>query len=351
MRKIYSLIIILSFLIFSGLACERQHYDLGIYKSSDGGATWQQKIKIGKKKVLATQEVLSLAVDPLNSDIIYAGTKGKGVYKSFDGGEQWQKISLTLGEVTSVIIDPKDSNILYVASYVGEFGKIYKSEDGGNKFEEIYSETHQQIPVFTLALDWYDTRKIWAGTEQGAVLKSEDSGRNWEVKKWLNNEVVQIAISSKDSRHVIVGTRSDGLWKTEDEGKTWKDINDTVLKGEKKVESRQKLKTHSLVFDFNKRGAVYFASQYQLLKSGNEGKTWKEIPLLVKPGEALLARIALDPFDLEKIYLALNTTIYRSDDGGKNWKVSKITNGRIAALTLDPKNPEKIYAGIRKPKE
>lgn len=348
MKKII-FISLLSFLVFSGAACQKTYYDLGIYKSDDAGVSWQQKIKIGKKKALATQEVLALTLDPQNSDIIFAGTKGKGIFKSIDGAESWQKTSIAQGEITSIVIDPKDSNIIYVANYIGEFGKIYKSEDGGNNFSEIYSETHSTIPVFALAVDWYDTRKIWAGTKKGAILKSDDSGRNWVVKKWLQDEIMQIAISSKDSRHIVVGMRASGLWETEDGGNNWKQINDTFLAGKSGVLNSQKLQVHQLIFD--KKGTLYFASKYQLLKSKNEGKTWKEINLLTRPGEASLMRAAIDPFDPNVIYVGLDSNIYKSEDRGKNWKVKKITSGRIAALSINPNDSNKIYVGIRKPKE
>ncbi len=351
MYKRFVFIAILIILAFTGQACSRRNYDLGIYKSSDGGNNWEQKIKIGKKKALAAFEILSLALDPQNSQVIYAGTKDKGLYKSVDGAESWQNTSLKQGDITSIAVDFKDPNIIYLTSYVGNFGKIYKSEDGGNKFEEIYSETHQQIPVYSLALDWYDSRIIWAGTKKGAILKSEDSGRNWIVKKWLKSEVTQIAISSKDSRHIIIGTATDGLIKTEDGGKTWQQINETFLTKDDKIISKDKLQVYSLIFAWSSPGTVYFASKYQFLKSSNEGKNWQEIKLLTKPQEASLMRIALDPFDSEKIYLSLDSNIYKSEDGGKNWKVKKFTSGRISALIVDPQEPSKIYSGIRKPKK
>jgi photosystem II stability/assembly factor-like uncharacterized protein len=349
--KKFIFIIFLTFLVFSGQACSRRNYDLGIYKSFDGGNNWEQKVKVGKKKALATFEILSLALDPQNSNVIYAGTKGKGIYKSVDGAESWEKTFITQGEITSVVVDLKDSNIVYATSYVGDFGKIYKSEDGGGKFEEIYSETHQQIPVYSLALDWYDSRKIWAGTKKGAILKSEDSGRNWIVKKWLASEVVQIAISSKDSRHIVVGTRTDGLWKTEDGGKNWRQINETFLKKDNKINPKEKLQVHSLVFDTASPGTLYFTSQFQFLRSQDEGKNWQEIELLTKPQEASSLKVALDPNDSEKIYLGLDSNIYKSEDGGKNWKVKKFTSGRIATLVVDPQDSVKIYAGIRQPEQ
>lgn len=350
-KKKFFFIVILGFLLFSGQVCRRAQYDLGVWKSEDGGENFQQKIMIGKKKALSSQEVLSLAIDPLNSNNIYIGTKGKGIFKSQDGANQWQKTSMSQGEVTSIVINPEDPNILYAASYLGEIGKIYKSEDGGGKFVEIYSETHSGIPVYTLAIDSYDTRKIWAGTSAGAALKSEDSGRNWVVKKWFDDEVTQIVLSTLDTRHVIVGTRSRGLFKTEDGGKTWKDINDTYVSDVKEIESRDKLRVHHLVFDQREKGTVYFASTYQLLKSKDEGKTWRPINLLIKPGEASITRLAIDPLDSQKIYLGLDTTIYKSEDGGKNWKVKKITTGRITAIALDQSDPTKIYVGARKAKQ
>lgn len=342
MRKKIPLLLLLVFFVLSGAVCKRTPSTLGVFKSEDQGESWQQKVKLDKKKTIKDVEILSIKIDPVNTKTLYIGTKGKGVYKSTDGAEIWQQTSLAVGDIYAVDIDPKNTNTVYAVGYFGTLGKIYKSSNGGEKFDEIYSEAHEKIPVLTLAIDSYDTRKIYAGTKAGAVLKSEDSGRSWVVKQWLDNDVTEIAISPRDTRHVFVGTRSKGVYKTEDGGKKWLKLDEELNKF---TEANY---VHSLVFSPKNPEVVYLGSPFGLLKSKNEGKTWESVSLLVKPGEASILKIAVDPKDPQKIYLGLDSAVYKSSDEGRTWTVKKITTGLIQTIVCDPQNPEIIYVGIKK---
>ncbi len=126
----------------------------GIFMSSDGGVTWQ--------KTLGDQEwtgATDLIIDPRNSDILYAATwqrhrtvaayigggKGSGIHKSIDGGKTWQKLTngLPTGVVgkTGIAISPQNSNVIYAAMELERrSGAVFRSEDGGASWSKM-SET------------------------------------------------------------------------------------------------------------------------------------------------------------------------------------------------------------------
>jgi len=339
--KLVFFLLLLLFL-FTGISCERKR-NLGVWKSVDGGENWEQKVRISKRRTISSLEVLTLKIDPEDSNTVYIGTRGRGIYKTTDGAETWKQTDLKIGKVPTIAINSKDSEVLYAAVYVGELGKIYKSTNKGENFEEIYSETHSGTPILSLAIDSYDPRKIYAGTGAGALLKSEDSGRSWVVKKWFRGGISQIAVNPKDTRRILVGTFK-GLFKSIDGGETWKDLSESLEEYEKSIS------VHSLVFNNADPDILYLGSRYGLLKSTDEGENWEEIPLLVKPGETSLLRIATDYQDPKKIYLGLDSTVYRSTNGGKKWIVKKISSNLIQTITCDPENSSVIYVGIKKKK-
>src|SRR4030095_11705650 len=78
----------------------------------------------------AGQQVLSLAIDPGNSSIIYAGTRDGGVFKSTDGGTSWQGANqgIPREQITTLKIDPSHPATLYVGVWSSG---IFKSQDGG----------------------------------------------------------------------------------------------------------------------------------------------------------------------------------------------------------------------------
>ncbi len=174
-------------------------YGDGIYKSTDGGTSWENK---GLKE---SRHISKIIVHPDNSDIIWVAAQGplwnsggeRGLYKSTDGGETWYK---TLGDdewvgVTDIVFDPRDPDVMYaatwqrhrnVASYLGggPGSGIHKSTDGG----ETWTESKNGIPgsnlgKIGLAISYHNSDRVFAAIEldrkTGGVFMSDDRGASW----------------------------------------------------------------------------------------------------------------------------------------------------------------------------
>lgn len=174
-------------------------YGDGVYKSTDGGASWENK---GIKE---SQHISKIIVHPDNSDIIWVAAQGplwnsggeRGLYKSTDGGETWHK---TLGDdewvgVTDIVYDPRDPDVMYaatwqrhrnVASYMGggPGSGIHKSTDGG----ETWTESKEGIPESNLgkiglAISYHNPDHVFAAVEldrkTGGMFMSTDRGASW----------------------------------------------------------------------------------------------------------------------------------------------------------------------------
>ena len=97
---------------------------LGVYKTTDGGLTWAPA-----NDGLTTLEVMVLAIDPSDPDVLYAGT-ADGVFKTDDGAGTWTPIGLDGISVHDLAVDPSDSNRIYAGSNAG----VSKTNDGGNNW-------------------------------------------------------------------------------------------------------------------------------------------------------------------------------------------------------------------------
>lgn len=124
----------------------------GLYKSDDGGDNWK---KVGLEN---TNHIAKIVVDPANSNIVYVAAPGplwgdsedRGLYKTNDGGTTWEKI-LYIDEKTGcadIVMDPKNPNVLYASMWEfrrkpwafssgGEGSGLYKSIDGGQSWDRI----------------------------------------------------------------------------------------------------------------------------------------------------------------------------------------------------------------------
>jgi photosystem II stability/assembly factor-like uncharacterized protein len=191
----------------------------GVYKTTNGGATWS---RTGAE---LNWLVTALAIDPRDSNIVYAGTYDRGVFKSTNGGQDWFPINrgLTMSIIGGLVIDPTDSNTIYAGSsdYRAVGGGVFKSSNGGESWFGINTGLSNRM-VLTLALDPKDSKTIYAGSE-GGVFKSTDGGASWfERNTGLANRVVSaLAVNPRDPSILYAGTDGNSLFVSYDGGMTW----------------------------------------------------------------------------------------------------------------------------------
>ena len=99
----------------------------GVTKSIDGGSTWRS-VNAG----LGNPAVYGLAIDPQNTQVLYAGTAGTGAWKSIDGGEHWNPLSID-ASVWAMLVDPDDSRVVYAGT---NGAGMFRSDDGGGTRSE-----------------------------------------------------------------------------------------------------------------------------------------------------------------------------------------------------------------------
>ncbi len=177
-------------------------YGDGVYKSTDAGKTWT---KLGLEK---TQHISRIQVHPTNPDIVYVAAQGalhgpnpeRGVYKSTDGGKTWNQI-LYVNEMTGcseLSMDMNYPDILYAGMWYhqrtpwkvisgGDGSGLFKSTDGGttwNKIEEGLPEEKGKIAV---SVSRANSDKVYALIEgnsqkdEGGLFVSDDGGENWNM--------------------------------------------------------------------------------------------------------------------------------------------------------------------------
>lgn len=174
-------------------------YGDGIYKSTDGGKSFTN---MGLKK---SEHIGKILVDPRNSDVIYVAAQGplwgpggdRGLYKSTDGGKTWEqslKISENTG-VTDAIFDPRNPDIIFCASYQrrrhvwtlingGPESAIYKSTDAGKTWNKLTNGLPSvDMGKIGLAIPPSNPDIVYATIEaasgQGGFYKSTDRGASW----------------------------------------------------------------------------------------------------------------------------------------------------------------------------
>lgn len=176
----------------------------GIWKTTDAGHTFVN-VSDGFFSVASIGAVMVAPSDP---NVVYVGTGsskirsnvsiGHGMYKSIDAGKTWTSIGLRdVGQIATVRIDPKNSDIVYVAAQGNPFRAnpergVYKTTDGGKTWKLILHisdtagaadlEIQPGHPNVLFASMWHALRKPWtiiSGAEEGGIYKSTDAGEHW----------------------------------------------------------------------------------------------------------------------------------------------------------------------------
>ena len=310
----------------------------GLFKSPDGGAHWV-KTSFPSESVLNT--VYSLAVDPLNPSIIYAGTFRNGIFKSSDGGITWGgPYSQPERQVISLVIDPATTTTLY-ASLSG-FG-VYKSTNGGLTWT-LSNTGISFYGISSLAIDPANPNTVYAaggpaGPGQFAgVFKSADGGANWSRQSdglpYIQS-VTAIAVDPTNTSTLYVAT-TDGVFKSVDGGANWGPSSAGLLPGDRII---------SVAVNPSNPAILVAASfdAHGLYRSADAGATWT----LVTADGTRFNALAFDSSGANVYAGSVGTGVFRSADGGSAWGQSNegLPFALVTQLTADPNNFATVHAG------
>jgi len=219
----------------------------GIYKSTDGGKTWKH---MGLER---TGRIGRIVIDPRNPDVVFAAALGhcygpqqdRGVYKTTDGGATWERV-LFVDEKTGcsdIAMDPNNPRILfagmwenYIKTYERNSGGpgsgIYRSKDGGATWEHITDKGLPKSPMgkIGIAIAPTNSNRVYALIEtamfefKGVLWRSDNGGDSWKL---ISRDQAYTQRPFYYTRCVVAPDDDDrvyflahGVWESTDGGKT-----------------------------------------------------------------------------------------------------------------------------------
>ncbi len=321
--------------------------DGGIWKTTDGGQHWVNKkvLVVGAKVTgaVAGYSISSLIFDPQDHATMYAATIGNGIIYSQDGGDSWQQPKLlTVGTINAIAVDPKNKCTVYASLA----NKLYKTTDCGRDWDQIFFDPRTNKAFTKLVIDWYNPTQLFAGTNDGDIYLSKDSGLSWRVVKRVDGvAITDMLIDAKDSRTVYVGTQGDGIWKTMDDGETWYQIKKQF--GDEYRDARTVIR---LVMDPLDSQILFNISKYGIIKSTDGGQTWTALNLTAPPGTVKINALAIDPKNDKNIVYTGVSTLQFTTDGGVSWTPKKLPTSQVGStLLIDPVDSNTMYLGTTAP--
>jgi len=295
----------------------------GVFKSSDGGTTWEPIFDSQP-----AQSIGALAVAWSDPNVIWAGTGeafvrsnisiGNGVFKSTDAGRTWKHMGLEKsGRIGRVAIDPRNPDVVFVASMGHCYGPqkergVFRTKDGGKTWEHVLF-VDENTGCFEVAMDMKNPRILFAGM--------------WPLI---------IHTYGRES-----GGPNGGIWKSTDGGDTWRRLTGHGLPEPPigKVGLAISYSNPSVVYALMETGSP---NRGVLWRSNDGGENWRlaSYNRLLNERSHYASRIMVNPGDEDEVYFAANS-ISRTLDGGYDAEVVP-WSGDTHDLWADPKNPDRF---------
>jgi photosystem II stability/assembly factor-like uncharacterized protein len=330
----------------------------GVYKSTDAGQTWKH---IGLEK---TRHISDVIVHPTNPDVVYVAAQGalhgpneeRGIYKSTDGGATWKKV-LYVDEDTgasSLSMDVKNPRILYAAMWKhrrlpwkvesGPTSTVWKSTDGGETWNKIMQGLPTELGKIGISVSRANPNRVYAIIEaeksKAGVYRSDNGGRNWThqssdqdltARSWYYMEVFADPVNAD-----VVYVLNAPMMRSIDGGKTFTRVR--VGHGD----------THDLWINPNNAANMVLGDDGGAEVTFNTGRSWSSIN---NQPTAQFYRVNVDNL--------FPYRVYGGQQDNSSVVISSRTNGvgitdrdwfegpgcESAYIAFDPNNPEIMFGG------
>ena len=341
-----------------------------VWKTENSGTTW-----IPIFEHYGSYSIGTITMDPRNPKVLWLGTGennsqrsvgfGDGIYKSIDAGNTWVHMGLKTSEhIAKIIIDPQNSDNIYVASQGplwrsgGQRG-LYNSKDGGKTWQRILHVT-DDTGISDVVMDHnnndimyastYQRRRhfgiLVAGGPEGGIFKSVDRGKTW---KKLENGLpggdigrIGLAISPQKSNVVYAlitaKEKTKGFYRSDDYGETWKKMSDYQV-----VDSQYYVEIFPDPHQFDKVYSVDMRSYV----TEDGGETFERIPENKKHVDS--HDVLFDPDDPDYIMISCDGGIYESFDRMKTWRfIDNLPIIQLYRVGIDNQKPfYNVYGGTQ----
>jgi photosystem II stability/assembly factor-like uncharacterized protein len=325
--------------------------DRGVYKTTDGGRTWQHILKIDDYT-----GVIDLSMDPRNPDVLYAAAwdrdrrawnfresgKGSGFYKSTNGGRTWEKLTngLPYGEKmgrTGIAVSPSRPDTIYalVDMHYPDHDSAFADEVAPSgeltirRFLMLNDEQFLKLDkgVATRFLQRVATRD----------MRPDDIWQRMQDRK-MTLAKLKAEMELKNPHVFEYGFVDSVVYRSDDAGKSWRPVEGHRLGGQLGYYCGRIMVNPQDHNDVVMMGFI-------LLRTRDGGKTWQHIARNVHVDHHAFW---WDPRDPKRMANGNDGGLYLSYDDGENWRhIDNMPVGQFTTIAVDNKRPYNIYGGLQ----
>jgi photosystem II stability/assembly factor-like uncharacterized protein len=329
----------------------------GLYKSTDGGKTFTN---VGLRE---SQTIARIVIDPKHPDVVYVAVPGhlfgpnpdRGIYKTTDGGKTWNKIHYIDENTgfTDIAMDPRDPATLYAASYQrrrsgccfnggGPGSALWKTDNGGKSWTKLTGSGLPPGMYGRIALDVARSNPnvVYAQieTDGGAAAAPVAGGGGRGGYDWCNNGAPRAP--NDTTKPPALGAERSGIFRSENKGRSWTAVSNC---------NTRPLYFSNIRIDPTNDQRIYVAG-VRMAKSVDAGRTFNFLDL--EPGSGNQGEdqhaFWIDPSNPDHILRGTDAGFMISWDQGATWEYVRTMATALAYwVSADMGHPYNIYFGLQ----
>ncbi|MBI3256033.1 MAG: exo-alpha-sialidase [Candidatus Andersenbacteria bacterium] len=345
----------------------------GVYLSQSAGASFYQSVDIAGQEggYIANFPLQQAFRSTIQPEVIYVAAGERGLIKSKDGGQTWEMIDSPLAQNRDVVQLENGTLALSGTDSEGQ-GFILRSLDDGKSWQSVLtipipkgsgfnlfgSTSNTPSVLVALSIDPFNKNRIYAGSSLGTIFAGEQSAKVWRtlhtikptpfspVQSQENSGVRQLTPSPHKNGEVLVITADRRLLRIQNT--TEEEIVVPGIIGEPIPQfggatSPRKVYSASYISGFPQGLIVGVENGVVATRDG--GKTWIELKVPVDKTQKFASIVAdVSPTNTNRILVAINSVVYRSEDGGATWNTYSlgVPEYIITQLMIDPSNASRV---------
>ncbi len=318
----------------------------GVMKSSDGGRTFTPHNAIDAKRTIARNNVSAMAIDPQKSTTVYIGTTTADVFVSRDGAATWTSLPCGLTAIRSILIDPYNTQTLYVSGMYEGRGSVVRSDDGGQQWRRIYVEPTDGTNISAMVMSPHSAQVVFIGTSGGTIARTDNGGTTWQNVYYAKNRISDLAINPQNlaAIYALVGTTDVVV--SYDNGGTFASVNS--MERDSASQKKYTGTLYSMTVDPAVPNSIIVGTNSGVFRSADNGVSWQAVDVIASTIGVPIYALAISPHNGQLVYAAAKA-VYTSV--GSEWAITDTTSAyTVDTIVHDPTDPSVVYLGMQKVK-
>ena len=339
----------------------------GVWKSENGGHDWKPVFDDQP-----TNSIGSIAVAASDPNVVYVGSGeanirgnvalGTGIFKSVDAGKTWNQVWKGRGQIGTMAIDPKNSDIALAAVLGSPFGPgkergVYRTTDGGKSWQQVLY-VDERTGASDVAFDpnnshilyagmWQAQRLPWTLTSGGpgsGLYRSTDGGETWHRLKgkglpegeW-GKVGVRVAPSNSNIVYALIEAKDGGMFRSTDGGDSWEHVSAARV-------VRQRAWYYTCMAIDPTDANVVWVPQVNLVRTIDGGKSWQSVK---GPAHGDHHDVWVDPLNPRRLLTGNDGGIAMTNDGGTSWSAPALPTPQFYNIDADNRLPYHVGGTIQ----